>query len=150
MKRIALLALVLGVALAGCKKPATQAGSEVAAAERPLADLAPESATPAPQTAPPSQQPTKVTSLAEVPPEPSRTALAPAPASFRPVSPPAPVRPAAVAPTAGRTYVVQKGDSLWSIARKLYGDGKRSRDIAQANRLADPNKLKIGQVLTIP
>ena len=56
-----------------------------------------------------------------------------------------------VAP-AGRTYVVRKGDTLFSLARRFYNDEHRWRDIWQANRdkLPDPNRLAIGMTLVIP
>lgn len=52
----------------------------------------------------------------------------------------------------GKTYVVKKGDTLSSIARKYYGSDKRWKDIYNANktRISDPNKLKIGTKLIIP
>lgn len=53
---------------------------------------------------------------------------------------------------AGRTYVVQKGDTLSSIARKFYGDSKKWKTIWDANRGTVPNKDKLapGTRLTIP
>lgn len=52
----------------------------------------------------------------------------------------------------GRTYVVQKGDTLAKIAKKVYGSEKRWKAIWDANRrsVPDPNKLKVGQKLVIP
>lgn len=47
------------------------------------------------------------------------------------------------------TYTVQKGDTLWDIARKLWGDGTRWKEIAQKNGITDPGKLQIGQVLVL-
>ena len=59
--------------------------------------------------------------------------------------------PAAGSPTmGGQTYVVQKGDTLMGIARKVYGSPARFRDIAAANGITDPNKIKVGQTLVIP
>jgi nucleoid-associated protein YgaU len=56
-----------------------------------------------------------------------------------------------LSPASGRTYTVQKGDTLSSIARKFYGDQKRWKDIYSANKsLADPNKLAVGTRLVIP
>lgn len=52
--------------------------------------------------------------------------------------------------TVDRKYRVSRGDSLWLIARKLYGDGKAWTILAKANDLTDPNKLKIGQELDLP
>jgi LysM repeat protein len=58
----------------------------------------------------------------------------------------------AEAPTGGTTYTVQKGDSLWKIAKQFYGDGSQYTKIYNANTgtLSDPNKIYTGQVLTIP
>jgi nucleoid-associated protein YgaU len=51
-----------------------------------------------------------------------------------------------------RTYTVQKGDTLASIARKFYNSSQRYKDIADANQnqLNGTVNLKIGQVLIIP
>jgi LysM repeat protein len=51
-----------------------------------------------------------------------------------------------------RTYTVQKGDTLASIARKYYKNPARYKDIADANQnlLNGTVNLKIGQVLIIP
>jgi nucleoid-associated protein YgaU len=50
------------------------------------------------------------------------------------------------------TYKVKKGDTLWAIAKKHYGDGKKWRKILEANldKVKDPKKLKIGAELVIP
>ena len=52
------------------------------------------------------------------------------------------------------TYVVQKGDSLWSIAAKpeIYGKAGGWRRIFDANRdlLTSPDRLKAGMTLKIP
>lgn len=52
----------------------------------------------------------------------------------------------------GRTYVVQKGDTLYSIARKLYGDQSKWKVIYNANRgqLKSPDRLPVGAKLVIP
>ncbi len=50
-------------------------------------------------------------------------------------------------PKDGTTYVVQKGDSLASIAKKL---GAKQQDIINANRLPDPSKIMLGETLLIP
>ena len=51
-----------------------------------------------------------------------------------------------------RTYRVKEGDTLVSIARRLYGDGAKYREIFEANRevLASPNRLPTGVLLQIP
>lgn len=48
------------------------------------------------------------------------------------------------------TYTVQAGESLWDIAEAQYGSGYNWVDIAEANELANPNGLAVGQELTIP
>lgn len=56
-------------------------------------------------------------------------------------------------PTAGQTYTVKSGDSLWAIAKKYYGNGSKYTDIYNANKSiigGNPNSIKPGQVLTLP
>ena len=80
------------------------------------------------------------------------------PAQPQPVEP-APVQPVEPQPPqpAGPvgeilTYVVQKGDSLWKIAKRVYDDGTKYTVIYEANRdkIKNPNAIYIGQELTIP
>ncbi len=47
-------------------------------------------------------------------------------------------------------YIVQHGDSLWSIAGKKLGDPHRWREIARLNSLESPYLLLIGQRLIMP
>jgi LysM repeat protein len=51
-----------------------------------------------------------------------------------------------------RTYTVKSGDTLSAIAKHFYGNGNEYMKIFNANRdqLSDPDKIKVGQVLTIP
>jgi len=55
-------------------------------------------------------------------------------------------------PVGGQVYTVQKGDTLYKLARRFYNDQARWRDIWEANktRLTDPSKLQIGMKLIIP
>lgn len=55
-------------------------------------------------------------------------------------------------PTSNQTYTVVKGDCLWNIAKKFYGDGSKYTIIADANgdKIKNPNLIYVGQVLTIP
>ena len=48
-----------------------------------------------------------------------------------------------------RTYTVKKGDTLWGIATRFYGDGTRWRELASKNGVGDPRKLQIGKVLAL-
>jgi nucleoid-associated protein YgaU len=47
-------------------------------------------------------------------------------------------------------YIVQSGDNLSKISKYFYGNANRYLDIAKANGLADPDKIKVGQQLKIP
>jgi LysM repeat protein len=50
-------------------------------------------------------------------------------------------------PKEGINYTVQTGDTLSVIAKKT---GARMQDIINANKIADPTKLRVGQTLFIP
>ncbi len=66
-----------------------------------------------------------------------------------------PAAATAAAPIAGSlpedgtamAYVVMKGDTLGTIAQKVYGNQGRWRDIAGASNLADPNRIYAGDVI---
>ncbi|MGB9911130.1 MAG: LysM peptidoglycan-binding domain-containing protein [Microgenomates group bacterium] len=53
-------------------------------------------------------------------------------------------------PIEGDTYTVVKGDHLWGIALRAYGDGYQWVKIARENKLANPNLIHPGNVLKIP
>jgi LysM repeat protein len=75
-------------------------------------------------------------------------AAEPPPAVVRPVqpTPKPPARPRAA------VYVVQPGDTLWSIAQHFYGSGFSWPVIyhANASQISDPNEISVGQQLVIP
>jgi nucleoid-associated protein YgaU len=50
----------------------------------------------------------------------------------------------------GRTYKVQRGDTLWSIAKRTYGDGTQYKRIVAANPSVRNDRLMVGQTLTLP
>lgn len=56
------------------------------------------------------------------------------------------------APATNTTYTVESGDSLWKIAKKIYGDGSKYTVIFDANKdkVKNPNLIYPDQVLTIP
>ena len=53
---------------------------------------------------------------------------------------------------AARSYTVQRGDTLYGISQRYWGNGKYWPALYQANRskISDPNLIYAGQVLTIP
>src|SRR3954468_15024271 len=53
---------------------------------------------------------------------------------------------------AGQTYVVQSGDTLFSISRRFYKSPKRWKAILEANKknIRNPKDLTVGQTLVIP
>lgn len=53
---------------------------------------------------------------------------------------------------AGGSVVVQPGNSLWRIARRVYGEGVKYTEIYQANRaqISDPDLIYPGQVIAVP
>ncbi|KAF1080617.1 MAG: hypothetical protein GQF41_3027 [Candidatus Rifleibacterium amylolyticum] len=50
----------------------------------------------------------------------------------------------------GGTYVIQRGDTLGTIAKRLLGSSQKWREIARANPSMNPNKLMVGETLVIP
>lgn len=49
-------------------------------------------------------------------------------------------------------YTIEKGDTLWKIAEKAYGNGSKYQKIFEANRevIKDPDKIYPGQKIRIP
>ena len=51
----------------------------------------------------------------------------------------------------GRTHTVVKGDTLWGIAKKYYGNGAQYPKIVSANpSISNPDVIHAGQVFSIP
>jgi LysM repeat protein len=50
----------------------------------------------------------------------------------------------------GDTYTTVKGDTLWSISVRAYGDGYQWSKIASANNLVNPSLIHSGNKLKIP
>lgn len=48
------------------------------------------------------------------------------------------------------TYEVVKGDSLWKIAVRAYGDGYQWVKIARENKIINPNIIHSGNILILP
>ena len=49
----------------------------------------------------------------------------------------------------GDSYTVVKGDHLWGIAVRAYGDGYKWVEIAKANEIATPNYIEVGQIIKL-
>ncbi|MGB5052155.1 MAG: LysM peptidoglycan-binding domain-containing protein, partial [Caldilineaceae bacterium] len=77
-------------------------------------------------------------------PAPVVRAVAETPVAAQPVSTPVSVS------SSGDSYTVAAGDTLGTIAQKVYGDFQRFRDICTANALTDCNVISVGQVLCLP
>jgi tetratricopeptide (TPR) repeat protein len=94
----------------------------------------------------------------------SPVSLAPEPAPTPTAAPPVAQSPSVQQPiralptkptapsTASRRHVVTKGDTLFSLAQKYYGNRSRWRDIYAANRdqLPSENSLRLGMEIKIP
>jgi len=68
------------------------------------------------------------------------------------VDPAAPAKSAAAVEPEETYYVIEKGDTLWAIAKKFLGNGNRYPEIFEANRevIIDPDKIFPGQKIRIP
>jgi len=53
-------------------------------------------------------------------------------------------------PITGASYIIVKGDSLWDISVRAYGDGYKWVEIAKANNLVNPDLIHSGNVLRLP
>lgn len=49
-----------------------------------------------------------------------------------------------------RTYTVKRGDNIYSIAKKMYGNKDYARQIIRHNHLKDPDNIAIGSTLKLP
>ena len=142
MRNLLVLTAAAGLICAGCQKKDSAQVSIVADPSLNVPSpgtLEPVDAAPAAPTAPPYM---------------ASDDIAPAPtASLTPLPPPAesalpPVTP--LAPPGRRTYIIQKGDTLYGIARREYGDGKRWKEIAAVNPGIEPTRLRIGAEIILP
>ena len=124
MRYLSICAMALAIIAAGCNKPAQPAPG--AATNEPPKDLGSGSMAP----------------IGAVPP----TTLTPPPPA--PVYEPA---PAAAGKAGARDYTVQKGDTMFGIARTQLGNQSRWKEIRDMNpEIKDSNTLKAGQVIKIP
>lgn len=47
-------------------------------------------------------------------------------------------------------YQIEKGDTLYKISQKLYGDISKVEDICELNQISDPDNIKYGQKILLP
>ena len=59
-------------------------------------------------------------------------------------------RPAATGASTARSYTVVRGDTMWGISRKFYGDGSLFWALASYNGVANANLIYPGQTFSIP
>ena len=103
-------------------------------------------------------QPSSSTASAAVPRSPARTAPAATPAPGTTVHRAAGAQSGDVAVTAPQglrsaTHLVARGDDLWSLAERYYGEGRDWRKIARANPsvlTGGPDRLEVGWRLVVP
>ncbi len=57
-----------------------------------------------------------------------------------------------IATTGGaeQPYTIKSGDNLSHVAQRFYGAASKYAQIAQANGIADPDKIKAGQAISLP
>ena len=85
----------------------------------------------------------------------AKPAPAPTPAAVVPAASALAAKPAAapvtskakVVPAGPGSYIIQPGDTLYSIAKR---HGLSEKRLAEANGIADPTKIAVGKALTIP
>lgn len=148
-------------AVAGVSAPRTEAGRLAAPTVAPPREAAPKAdavvTSPASDAAPARPEVTLPTKAVELAPSPAGPqSVAPErPTSDRaamvgPSSPPP--RPGVVVIPQVNTHAVVRGDHLWRISRRVYGDGLRYSVIYDANtpQIRNPNLIYPGQVFVLP
>jgi nucleoid-associated protein YgaU len=137
---LVIVGVTAALVLAGCQKPQAKTGPVVENTPVPALDQS--ERTPVQPLdayiAPPPRQ---------MEPEPAYTPP-PKPLTIKPAD--KPLKPSHA--EHGRTYVVQKGDTLSGISKKFYNTPNRWKEIYEANkaRVKSPKQLQIGTKLIIP
>jgi len=138
MRYVLVMALLGALICGGCEKPKAPQMTEEAQPTKTAGGVRPLEA-----LEPPGAEAAQPTIAAEPVPSPE-----PAPVVSATPEPLPPAEPAE--PEAPQFYVVRKGDTLWRIATRIYGDGQRYRDILAANPGLVPARMRVGQKLLIP
>lgn len=47
-------------------------------------------------------------------------------------------------------YQIEKGDTLYTISRKIYGNTSKVEEICELNQISDPDNIKYGQKILLP
>lgn len=68
----------------------------------------------------------------------------------QPVKPLVTVKKTVGEPISGGTYTVIRGDNLWNIAVRAYGDGFKWTQISKENKLKNPRLIHAGNILILP
>lgn len=131
MRTAIVLTVVLAALAVGCNKPQQAQSTELTPANKPVDTLGPV------PTPPPADVSTET-------PEESTPLVA------APQAAPAKETTSSEDTHSGNVYVVQKGDTFFSIARNTLGNQSRWKEIQQLNPTVDPKKLRIGQKLVLP
>jgi LysM repeat protein len=49
-----------------------------------------------------------------------------------------------------QTYTIQSGDNLSKVSKIFYGNANHYEAIAKASNISDPDKIQVGQQVTVP
>ena len=49
-----------------------------------------------------------------------------------------------------RYYKVERGDTLYTISKKIYGDISYVHKICELNNISDPDNIRYGQKIILP
>ncbi len=160
MKRVTVLKILLILVAGGSaviplrRLMARKDLGPLTSAPPPVAEPAPDPVpVPEPVVEPPAEttaSPASVDTFAP-PPDPVTKPEVTAPLAMPPRRTISPPPPPPQASDTRKTYVVQEGDSFWSIAEKELGSGTHAKKIIEANRdRIDVDNLKAGQEIIIP
>lgn len=146
--RLLLVLVLLATGTLGCTRSrnpfARPTPTPIPTATQPPAGLAAAEAATATPTTAPGPQPSPTATATTVPADTATPTIPPVPTATPTPVPPSPT-PTPTHPITN-TYVVQLGDTLYTLARRYNTTVER---IVQDNNIADPNTIRVGQVLKI-